>query len=113
MKRCTRQCYTKGTVVGLGDLPIFRQRALDVAIADINRKTDFRIEIESLEQAKHRRVTGLNLAIKEQTVPEGDCVSKLAGRLPRVSHLVGEKNLNIIASGSGIGHWVTHSFQTN
>jgi hypothetical protein len=44
----------------------FRQRGLDVAIAEINRKTDLRIEIESLEQAKHRRVTGVNFVIREQ-----------------------------------------------
>jgi hypothetical protein len=49
-----------------------RQRALDVAIAEINRKTDLRIKIESLDRAKHRRVTGLNFAIDEQAAPEGD-----------------------------------------
>src|SRR5208282_2710016 len=36
-----------------------RQRALDVAITEINKKTDLNIEIESLEQAKQRRVTTL------------------------------------------------------
>jgi hypothetical protein len=32
--------------------------ALDLAIAEINKKTDLMIEIESLQQANHRRVTG-------------------------------------------------------
>jgi Initiator Replication protein len=47
----------------------FRQRALDVAIAEINKKTDLNIEIESLERAKHRRVIGLKIAIEEQAMP--------------------------------------------
>jgi hypothetical protein len=50
----------------------FRQRALDVAIAEINKKTDLKIEIESLEQAKHRRFIGVNFVIKEQAVLDGD-----------------------------------------
>jgi hypothetical protein len=37
----------------------FRQRALDLAIGEINKKTDLNIELESIERAKHRRVTGL------------------------------------------------------
>jgi plasmid replication initiation protein len=48
-----------------------RQRALDTAIAEINRKTDISIAIESLERSKHRRVTTLTFAIKEQALPDG------------------------------------------
>jgi plasmid replication initiation protein len=35
----------------------FRQRALDTAIAEINKKTDLNISLESLGAIKHRRVT--------------------------------------------------------
>ena len=37
----------------------FRQRALDLAIGEIKKKTDLNIELESIERAKYRRVTGL------------------------------------------------------
>ena len=49
-----------GNIIQEAPLPVwanFRQRALDVAITEINKKTDLNIEIESLEQAKHWRVT--------------------------------------------------------
>ena len=49
-----------------------RQRALDVAIAEIDRKTDLRGKIESLERAKRRRVTWVNFAIEEQAISKGD-----------------------------------------
>jgi len=58
-----------GNIIQEAPLPVwanFRQRALDVAITEINKKTDLNIEIESLEQAKHRRVTTLTFAIKAQ-----------------------------------------------
>lgn len=48
----------------------FRQRALDTAIAEINKKTDLNIALESLERSKHRRVTSATFAIKEQAVPD-------------------------------------------
>jgi plasmid replication initiation protein len=47
----------------------FRQRALDLAIREINKKTDLNIELESIERAKHRRVTGLVFSIKAQSTP--------------------------------------------
>ncbi|MBV9105381.1 MAG: replication initiation protein [Verrucomicrobia bacterium] len=52
--------------------PNFRQRALDNAIAEINKKTDLRIELQSIERAKHRRVTGLVFLVKTQSMPDGD-----------------------------------------
>jgi len=58
-----------GNIIQEAPLPVwanFRQRALDVAITEINKKTDLNIEIESLEQAKQRRVTTLTFAIKAQ-----------------------------------------------
>ena len=66
---------TDGNVVQQAPLSLwanFRQRALDVAIAEINKKTDLNIEIKSLEQEKQRRVTGVNFVIKEQAVPDGN-----------------------------------------
>jgi plasmid replication initiation protein len=50
----------------------FRQRALDTAIAEINQKTDLNVAIQSLERSKHRRVTSVTFAIKEQAMPDGD-----------------------------------------
>jgi plasmid replication initiation protein len=49
----------------------FRQRALDVAIAEVNVKTGLNISLESLERSKLRRVTTLTFAIKNQEVPKG------------------------------------------
>ena len=49
-----------------------RQRALDTAIAEINKKTDLKIALESLGRSKHRRVTTLTFAIKAQAIPNGD-----------------------------------------
>jgi plasmid replication initiation protein len=46
-----------------------RQRALDTAIAEITKKTDISIQIESLERSKHRRVTTVTFVITEQAVP--------------------------------------------
>jgi hypothetical protein len=46
-----------------------RQRALDTAIAEITKKTDISIQIESLERSKHRRVTSVTFVITEQAVP--------------------------------------------
>jgi hypothetical protein len=45
---------------------------VDTAIVEITKKTDINIEIESLERSKHRRVTSVTFAIKEQEVPDGD-----------------------------------------
>jgi hypothetical protein len=50
----------------------FRQRALDIAILEINKKTDINIEAESLERSKHRRVISVTFSIQEQAVADGD-----------------------------------------
>jgi plasmid replication initiation protein len=63
-----------GNIIQEAPLPIwenFRQRALDVAILEINRKTDIKIEVKSLERSKHRRVTSVTFSIQEQAVPDG------------------------------------------
>ena len=60
-----------GNVIQEAPLPVwanFRQRALDTAIAEINKKTDLKITLDALERSKHRRVTTLTFAIKAQTV---------------------------------------------
>ena len=46
----------------------FRQRALNIAIAEIDAKTDLNVALKSLEKAEHSRVTALNFAIKARTV---------------------------------------------
>jgi plasmid replication initiation protein len=50
----------------------FRQRALNVAVAEINEKTDLNIALKSLEQGEHGRVTALIFAIKARTVSKGE-----------------------------------------
>jgi hypothetical protein len=45
-----------------------RQRALDVAIAEINKKTDLRIKLASIERSKHQRIVALTFAIKTQAM---------------------------------------------
>jgi plasmid replication initiation protein len=47
----------------------FRQRALNTAIAEINKKSDLHVEIESLERMGIR-VTGLIFSIKTQAIPK-------------------------------------------
>jgi hypothetical protein len=57
----------EGNVIQEAPLPIwanFRQRALDIAVVEINKKTDINIEVESLERSKHRRITSVTFAIR-------------------------------------------------
>jgi hypothetical protein len=60
-----------GNVIQEAPLPVwanFRQRALDTAIAEINKKTDLGIKLGLIERSKHRRVVALTFAIKTQPV---------------------------------------------
>jgi len=57
----------------------FRQRALNLAIAEINAKTDLNIALKSLEQAEHSRVTALIFDIKARTVSKVDSKRKRTG----------------------------------
>jgi plasmid replication initiation protein len=50
----------------------FRQRALDTAIVEITKKTDVKIELQSLQRSKHQRVTAVIFSIKEQAVLESE-----------------------------------------
>jgi plasmid replication initiation protein len=64
----------EGNVVREAPLPVwanFQQRALDVAILEINTKTDLKIKLASTERSKHRRVVALKFTIKSQAVPKG------------------------------------------
>jgi Initiator Replication protein len=49
----------------------FHQRALDVAIREINKKTDLNIELESVERTQHRFAT-VNFVIEAQLMPTFD-----------------------------------------
>ena len=63
----------EGNVIKEAPLPVwanFQQRALDVAIAQVNAKTDLKIKLASIERSKHRRVVALTFAIKTQAVPK-------------------------------------------
>ena len=64
-----------GKIIREAPLPVwanFRQRALDTAISEINRKTDLNVALKWLEQSKYRRVTSLTFVIKSQAVPDVD-----------------------------------------
>ena len=70
-----------GNIIQEAPLPVWanlRQRALDAAIAEINKKTDLNIALESLERSRCRWVTTLIFAIKAQAVPNGDSKGKSA-----------------------------------
>jgi len=63
----------EGYVIRETPLPIganFQQRALEVAIREVNTKTDLKIKLASTEHSKHRRVVALNFLIKTQAVPK-------------------------------------------
>jgi plasmid replication initiation protein len=63
----------EGNVIREAPLPVwanFQQRALDVAILEINTKTDLKIKLVSIERSKHRRVVALNFTIKAQAIPK-------------------------------------------
>jgi plasmid replication initiation protein len=64
-----------GNVIQEAPLPIWanlRQRALDTAIAEINKKTDLSISLEELGRSSHRRITTLTFDIKIRPLRNGD-----------------------------------------
>jgi plasmid replication initiation protein len=64
-----------GKMIQEAPLPVWanlRQRALDTAITEINRKTDLNISLEELGRSRHRRITTLTFEIKAQTIPNGE-----------------------------------------
>jgi hypothetical protein len=64
----------EGNVIQEAPLPVWanlQQRALDVAITQINKKTDLRIKLASIERSRHRRVVALSFTIKTQPIPKG------------------------------------------
>jgi Initiator Replication protein len=63
-----------GNMIQEAPLPVWanlRQRALDTAIAEINKKTDLRISLEELGRSRHRRITTLTFDIKVQQLQNG------------------------------------------
>jgi hypothetical protein len=64
---------SQGNVIKQAPLPIwanFRQRALSVAIREVNAKTDLKIKHASVDHEKQRRVVALNFTIRTQAVPK-------------------------------------------
>ncbi|MBV9672876.1 MAG: replication initiation protein [Verrucomicrobia bacterium] len=62
----------EGNIIQLAQLRPWanlRQRALDVALKEINNRTDLRIQIESMSQVEHRRITSVNFKIAPQGIP--------------------------------------------
>ena len=65
----------EGNIIQEAPLPIwanFRQRALNIAVVEITKKTDLKISVKSLERSKHRRVTSVTFAIEEKAMPSGN-----------------------------------------
>jgi plasmid replication initiation protein len=63
----------EGNVIHEAPMPVwanFQQRALGVATAEVNAKTDLKIKVVSIERSKHRRVVALTFAIKTQVMPK-------------------------------------------
>ena len=63
-----------GNMIQEAPLPVWanlRQRALDTAIAEINKKTDLMISLEELGRSRHRRITTLTFTIKAQDLHNG------------------------------------------
>ena len=63
----------EGNVIREAPMPVwanFQQRALGVATAEVNAKTDLKIKVVSIERSKHRRVVALTFAIKTQAMPK-------------------------------------------
>jgi plasmid replication initiation protein len=61
----------EGNVIHEAPMPVwanFQQRALGVATAEVNAKTDLKIKVVSIERSKHRRVVALTFAIKTQAM---------------------------------------------
>jgi plasmid replication initiation protein len=64
----------EGNVIKEAPLPVwanFQQRALDVAMREVNTKTDLKIKLPSIQRSKHRRVVALDFAIKTQPIRKG------------------------------------------
>jgi Initiator Replication protein len=69
----------EGKIIQEAPLPVwanFRQRALDTAIAEITKKTDLKIAIESLARSKHWRVTSVTFSIEAQSGPNSGLKGK-------------------------------------
>ena len=77
-----------GNIIREAPLPVWanlRQRALDTAIREIDKKTDLNIALESLERSSHRRVTTLTFAIRTQAVVNRHSKGKLSRQVARRS----------------------------
>ena len=64
----------EGNVIKEAPLPVwanFQQRALEVALAEVNAKTDLKIKFASLQRSKHRCVVALDFTIKTQPIRKG------------------------------------------
>jgi plasmid replication initiation protein len=69
----------EGKIIQEAPLPVwanFRQRALDTAIAEITKKTDISIAIESLARSKYRRATSVTFSIEAQAVPNSQLLER-------------------------------------
>jgi Initiator Replication protein len=79
-----------GNIIREAALPVWanlRQRALNTAIREINKKTDLNIALESLERSRHRRVTALTFAIGTQAVPNSDSKGKYVSSSTRFRYM--------------------------
>ena len=85
----------EGNVIKEAPLPManFQQRALGVAVREVNAKTDLKIKLASIDRLKKRRVVALNFTIKTQGIPKGTCVgSPLETKLVSCSRRAASKD---------------------
>jgi ATP-dependent DNA ligase len=78
---------------------------LDLAIGEINKKTDLNIELESIERAKHRRVTGLVFSIKAQSTPVSFRSVKPRSAALRLPDFVEPMKAKLVGS-MPVGAWI-------
>ena len=90
----------------LPDWANFRQRALDIAVVEITKKTDLKISIKSLERSKDRRVTSVTFAIEEQAVQMAtEPVKPRSATAARLPDLVEPMKAKLVSS-MPTGGWI-------
>ena len=65
----------------MGTALALAREALNSTIAEITKKMDVSIAIESLARSKHRRVTSVTLSIEAEAVPNSDLKRKKMNRV--------------------------------
>jgi hypothetical protein len=81
-----------GNVIKEAPLPVranFQQWALDIAILEINTKTDLKVKLVSIERSKQRRVVALDFCNQESAYPKRQRDGTKRGAPVPSMHLIG------------------------